>query len=128
MIKAGWVMTALFALFMVVASVMPKFLEAAPAVESLVALGWPTRYLLLIGCLELASVVLFVIPRTSLVGAVAMTALLGGAVASHLRVGSPWFSHTLFGVYLGVFLWAALWLRDRRFRNCLGARGESGTT
>ena len=123
MVKAGWVMTALFAPFMVVASVIPKFLGAAPAVESLVALGWPTGYLLLIGCLELASVVLFVIPRTSLPGAVLMTGLLGGAIASHLRAGSPWFSHTLFGLYLGVIMWAALWLRDGRFRSYL-ARPE----
>jgi DoxX-like family len=121
MVKAGWVLTALFALFMVGASVLPKFLEAAPAVDSLVALGWPPRHLLLIGCLELAAVVLFVLPRTGLPGAVLMTGLLGGAIASHLRVGSPWFSHTLFGVYLGVLMWAALWLRDRRFRSCFGA-------
>jgi hypothetical protein len=125
-VKAGWVMTALFALFMVVASVAPKFLGAAPAVESLVALGWPTGYLLLIGGLELASVVLFVMPRTGLPGAVLMTGLLGGAIASHLRAGSPWFSHTLFGVYLGVFMWAALWLRDHRFRGYLGAGAKAG--
>ena len=101
---------------------------AAPAVESLVALGWPTGYLLLIGGVELAAVVLFVMPRTGLPSAVLMTGLLGGAVASHLRAGSPWFSHTLFGLYFGVFMWAAPWLRDSRFRGYLGAPGEVQTS
>ena len=119
--KAGWVMTVLFALFMQGASVAPKFGGAQAAVESMQALGWPSRYLIFIGSMELALVVLFVIPRTSLIGAVLMTALLGGAIASNLRAGSPLFSHTLFGVYLGVFMWTALWLRDARLREHLRA-------
>jgi hypothetical protein len=114
--KAGWIMTALFALFMLGASVAPKFAGARAAVDSLVALGWPPNYLLLIGLMELAFVVLFVIPRTSLIGAVLMTGLLGGAIASQLRAESPLFSHTLFGIYLGAFMWLALWLRDPEFR------------
>jgi hypothetical protein len=61
-------------------------------------------------------VLLFVFPRTGLLGAVLMTGLIGGAIASHLRAGSPLFSHTLFGIYLGAFMWAALWLRDPRLR------------
>jgi hypothetical protein len=71
--KAGWIMTALFALFMLGASVAPKFAGASAAIDSVVALGWSPRYLLLIGLMELAFVVLFVIPRTSLIGAVLMT-------------------------------------------------------
>jgi hypothetical protein len=81
-----------------------------------VALGWPPKYLLLIGIMELAFVVLYLIPRTSLVGAVLMTGLLGGAIASQLRAESPLFSHTLFGIYLGAFMWLALWLRDPELR------------
>ncbi len=114
--KAGWIMTALFALFMLGASVAPKFAGARAAIDSVVALGWPPKYLLLIGLMELAFVVLFVIPRTSLIGAVLMTGLLGGAMASHLRAESPLFSHTLFGIYLGAFMWLALWFRDPELR------------
>jgi DoxX-like family len=114
--KAGWIMTALFALFMLGASVAPKFAGARAAIDSVVALGWSPKYLLLIGLMELAFVVLFVIPRTSLIGAVLMTGLLGGAMASHLRAESPLFSHTLFGIYLGAFMWLALWLRDPELR------------
>lgn len=114
--RAGWIMTALFALFMLGASVAPKLAGAKAAIDPLVALGWSPKYLLLIGLMELAFVVLFLIPRTSLVGAVLMTGLLGGAIASNLRAESPLFSHTLFGIYLGVFMWVALWLRDTEFR------------
>ncbi len=114
--KTGWVMTALFALFMVGASIAPKFSGAEAAAQAVSELGWSPAYLLLIGTLELLFVVLYLIPRTSLVGAVLMTGLIGGAIASHLRAGSPLFSHTLFGVYLGAFMWVSLWLRDARLR------------
>ncbi|MEY4762620.1 MAG: hypothetical protein RLZZ200_2476 [Pseudomonadota bacterium] len=112
-------MTVLFVVFMMGASVAPKLLGAAPAVESLESLQWPTHYLLLIGCMELVFVLLYAVPRTSLVGAILMTGLLGGAIASQLRAGSPLFSHTLFGVYLGVFMWISLWLREPRLRSYL---------
>lgn len=114
--RIGWVMTILVAVFLLSASVTPKLMGASAAIDSLVALGWPTRYLLLLGILELVFVVLYVVPRTSLLGAVLMTAFIGGAVASHLRAGSPMFSHTLFGIYLGTFMWLALWMRDADLR------------
>ena len=130
MVKAGWIMTALLLLFLLPASVAPKLMTASVAVDSLVSIGWPTRYLLMLGLVELGCLVLFVIPRTGLLGAILMTGLLGGAMASHLRAGSPMLSHTLFSIYLGLFMWAALWLRDERLRPLLpwdrsGRRGEA---
>jgi hypothetical protein len=119
MAKAGWIMTGLLLLFLVPASVAPKLLNASVAIDALVEIDWPSGYLLMLGLIELACLILFVVPRTSLLGAILMTALLGGAMASHLRAGSPLFSHTLFGVYLGVFMWIALWLRDERLRALL---------
>jgi hypothetical protein len=116
MTRAGWILTAVFTLFMLGASVAPKFAGAAAAVDALTAIGWSPRFLPFIGTLELAFVILFLVPRTALIGAVLMTGLLGGAMASHLRADSPLFSHTLFGLYLGVLMWAALWLRDPRLR------------
>lgn len=109
-------MTGLLVAFMLAASVAPKFMGAAAAVDALTAIGWSAEYLLCLGVLELVLVVLFAVPRTGPLGAVLFTALLGGTVASHLRAGSPVFSHTLFGVYLGVFMWVALYLRDPLFR------------
>lgn len=116
MVKAGWTMTGLVAAFLLGASVAPKLMGATVAIDSLMALGWPTRYLLLIGIIELACVLLFIVPRTSLLGAVLMTGLLGGAMASHLRADSPLLSHTLFSIYLGLFMWTALLLRDADLR------------
>jgi hypothetical protein len=114
--KAGWIMTALLVLFLLGASVAPKFMGAQAAVDSLTAIGWPTSYLTWLGVMELALTLLYALPRTGLLGAVLMTGLLGGTIASHLRAGSPLASHTLFGLYLGVFLWVALYLRDPLFR------------
>ncbi len=114
--KAGWILTALLLLFLLPASVAPKLMGAAAAADSLTAIGWPTGYLTALGLLELVLLALYAWPRTSLLGAVLFTALLGGTVASHLRAGSPLASHTLFGVYLGVLLWLSLFLRDAAFR------------
>lgn len=108
---AGWVLTGLFALFMLGASIAPKLLGMEVAAASLRDLGWPTGYVTLIGWLELAFVLLYLVPRTAVLGAVLMTALIGGAMAAHVRVGSPLFSHTLFGIYLSTFMWGGLWLR-----------------
>jgi hypothetical protein len=116
MIIAGWIMTGLLALFMLGASVAPKLLGSTLALEPLQGVGWPPKYLLLIGVIEAVCTVLFVIPRTSLLGAVLLTGLLGAALAANLRVDNPLFSHTLFSLYLGVFAWVALWLREPRIR------------
>jgi len=114
--KAGWIMTGLLVAFILAASVAPKLVGATAATDSMTAIGWPADYLVYLGMLELVLVLLFAVPRTGPLGAVLFTALLGGTVASHLRVGSPLASHTLFGIYLGVFMWVALYLRDPLFR------------
>jgi len=111
MTLAGRVLTGLFALFMLGASIAPKLLGMEVAAASLRDLGWPTGYVTLIGWLELVFVLLYLVPRTAVLGAVLMTALIGGAMAAHIRVGSPLFSHTLFGIYLSLFMWGGLWLR-----------------
>lgn len=116
MVIAGWIMTALVVLFLIGASVAPKLIGADVAVDSLETLGWPNRHLLMIGVLELVLTILYAIPRTSLIGAVLFTGLLGGALASNLRADMPLFSYTLFSIYLGVFMWIALWLRDPALR------------
>ncbi len=112
----GWVLSGLIALFMLGASVVPKFLQLDVAIAAMEVVGWPTKYLLLIGVIELACVVLFLIPRTALLGAVLFTGLLGASLAANLRVDNPLFSHTLFSIYLGVADWVALWLREAKVR------------
>ena len=112
----GRALTALFALFMFGASIAPKLLGMPVAAETIEALGWSRDYVLMIGLFELTFTVLYLIPRTSVLGAVLMTALLGGAMATHIRVGSPLLSHTLFSIYLALFMWGGLWLRSPALR------------
>ena len=114
--RTGWMLTGLFTLFMLGASIAPKFIGLEVARSTLVALGWPEGFVLPIGVLELVFLALYLLPRTSVLGAVLMTGLLGGAMATHLRIGSPLFSHVLFGVYLGLFMWGGLWLRSPALR------------
>jgi hypothetical protein len=113
---AGRTLTGLFALFMLGASVAPKLLGMPVAEETMAQLGWPPGYVLMIGLIELTCVVLYLIPRTALLGAVLTMALLGGAMATQIRVGNPLFSHILFSIYLALFMWGGLWLRDPRLR------------
>lgn len=113
---AGWVLSGLIALFMVGASVVPKVMGMAAATDALEVVGWPLKYTMLIGLIELGCMVLFLVPATALLGAVLTTGLLGAALAANLRVDNPLFSHTLFSIYLGVAVWLALWLRDENVR------------
>ena len=114
--RLGWVLSGLFALFMFGASVVPKLFGMPIAQETMAALGWPEAPVLLIGVLELVLTLMFLLPPTSVLGAVLMTALLGGAMVTQIRAGSPLFSHTLFSIYLGLAMWGGLILRDARVR------------
>jgi hypothetical protein len=105
-----------FAVFMFGASIAPKLLGLDVAGDTLATLGWRADAALPIGLVELGCLLLYLWPRTSILGAVLTTALLGGAMASQTRVGAPLFSHTLFGVYLGLVMWGGLWLRDPALR------------
>ncbi|MCC2651274.1 MAG: hypothetical protein K0R61_3640 [Microvirga sp.] len=90
-------------------------------IDTVIPLGWPADPMTwrALGVVLMASALLYAYPRTAFLGAILITAYLGGAVATHVRVGSPLFSHILFGVYVGVALWAGLWLRDPRIRALL---------
>ena len=126
MLWTGRVLTGIFAVFMLGASIAPKLLGMAVAEETMAELGWPAGHAFTIGLIELACLLLYLNPRTSLLGAVLTMALLGGAMATQLRVGNPLFSHVLFGIYLGLFMWGGLWLRDARLRALFPVAGGSG--
>jgi hypothetical protein len=116
MVWTGRVLSGLFVLFMLGASVAPKLLGMQVADDTMRQLGWPDGYVLMIGVIELVCVLLYVFPKTSVLGAVLMMGLLGGAIATQIRAGSPLFSHQLFSIYLGLFMWGGLWLRDPALR------------
>lgn len=112
----GRVLSGLYVLFMLGASVAPKILQLPVAESSMAQLGWPAGYAFSIGVLELTCVVLYLVPRTSVFGAVLTMGLLGGAMATQIRAANPLFSHVLFSVYVGLFMWGGLWLRSPRLR------------
>jgi hypothetical protein len=118
----GRVLSGLVIAFLLLDSAM-KLLALPIVGETMVALGWPgdAGTARLLGVLTLGSALLYAVPRTALLGAILLTAYLGGAVATHVRVGSPLFSHVLFGVYIGIAAWGGLWLRDPRLRAALRA-------
>jgi len=115
----GWIFSGLFAAFIVFASAAPKLMGAEAATASFDQLGWPQKYILFIGLLEIGLVVLYLAPATSLPAAVLLTGLLGGAMASQLRVENPLFSLVLFSIYLSVFMWGGLWFRTPKLRELL---------
>lgn len=99
-----------------------KLSRVPEAVAGTTQLGWPPDVILPLGILQLALLVLYVVPRTSAFGALLWTGYLGGAIATHVRVDNPLFSHVLFPVYVAAFLWLGLWLRDPALRSVLPLR------
>ncbi len=91
-----------------------KLIRVAPVIEGTVKLGYSEDTVFPMGVILLIGVLLSVVPRTSIVGAIYLTAYLGGAVATHFRIGNPLMTHTLFPVYVAVFLWTGLALRSPR--------------
>ena len=114
----GRVMSAIPVLFLTF-DIVIKLLELAPVAESFARLGYSTNVAIAIGSLELLCLVLYLVPRTAILGAVLFTGYLGGAIASHVRVGDPMFTHVLFPTYVAALLWAGLYLRDERLRPLL---------
>jgi hypothetical protein len=108
-------------LFLLFDSVI-KLMVIPPVVQSFGELGYPVSLSRGIGLLELACLIVYLIPRSSIVGAILLTGYLGGAVATHVRVGSPLFSHVLFPVYVAGLIGAALFLRDDRVRALISPR------
>jgi len=120
MLWAGRIVSALPVLMLLFSGVM-KLAKPAPVVEGFVRLGYPESVALGIGILELACTAVYVIPRTSILGAILLTGFLGGTTATHVRVGDPAF---FFPVVLRVLVWLGLYLRDERLRALISLRSQ----
>jgi hypothetical protein len=118
MMWAGYALSGLVTLFLLMDATM-KLLQLPIVVETGLALGWPAETAFPLGVILLICTLLYAWPRTAILGAILLTGYLGGAIASHIRIGNPLFSHVLFGVYLALFVWGGLWLRDTRLRALL---------
>lgn len=122
---AGWAVSGLVIAFLLLDAVMkllalPVVLEASAGL-GLSATADTARGL---GIVLLVCTLLYAAPRTSVLGAIVLTGYLGGSAATHWRVGNPLFTHLLFGVYIGVFAWGGLWLRDASLRKLIPLRGS----
>ena len=91
-----------------------KLFGSTETLDPAVLVGWQPRHMPLVGLIELACLVVYLVPRTAPLGAVLWTGYLGGAIASHLRLDNPLFTHTLFPIYVAALLWGGLYLRDAR--------------
>ena len=111
----GWVLTSLVALFLLFDSVT-KLLQLPAVVEATVQMGFPATTVPVIGGTLLACLVLYLIPRTAVLGAVLLTGYLGGAVCAQLRIEAPVLGYLLFPVYTGVLVWLGLYLRSAALR------------
>jgi hypothetical protein len=120
----GVVLTVLVGLFLTFDVVM-KVLRLAPAVQGTTELGYPANTVFGIGVIELVCLVLYLVPRTSVLGALLLTGYLGGAIATHVRVGSPLVGYTLFPIYVALFMWGGLYLRETRLHDLVPLRRSS---
>lgn len=111
----GGVLSAIPILFLL-SDGAAKVMNVAAVREGMAQLGYPADVGVGIGIVLLACVALYAIPRTSVLGAILLTGYLGGAIATHVRVGNPLFSHTLFPIYVAAMVWGGLYLRDARLR------------
>ena len=114
---AGIILSALPVLFLLFDGVT-KLMKIAPVTEAFARLGYPTGVAMGIGILQIFCVIVYIVPRTSVLGAILLTGYLGGAVASHVRIGDPFW----FPILFGALLWGGLFLRDERLRTLVPLR------
>lgn len=117
----GRVLSGLSIAFLLFDGAIKFFMEKLPpeALEANAPLQWPLERMPLVGTILLICLLLYIIPRTAVLGAILLTGYFGGAIASHVRVGNPLFTHTLFPIYIAILVWLGLYLRDPRVKNCL---------
>ena len=119
----GRVMSGVVVLFLLFDGAI-KLVPLSVVTETMDKMGWGASDTLArsLGIITIVCTLLYSVPPTSILGAILLTGYLGGAIASHVRIGSPLFTHTLFGLYLGLLLWGGLYLRDGTLRHLIPFR------
>jgi len=121
---AGWIMSGVIILFLIFDGTI-HLIKNTPVVDAFNQLGIPIELSVPIAIIELFCLILYVIPRTSIFGAILLTGYLGGAIIIQLRIGAPMLSTALFPVYMGILLWGGIYLRDRRLRSLIPFRRDA---
>ena len=114
----GWVFSSL-AILLLLADGFGKLIKPEPVIKATLELGYPENTITTIGILVIICAIIYAIPRSALIGAILLTGFLGGAIATHFRINNPLFSHTLFPVYILLFIWLGLYLRSASLRKLL---------
>lgn len=114
----GRVLTGIAALFLLMDGSMKLFANPE-AIKGTTELGYPEHVLFGLGALQLVCLAIYLFPRTAVLGAVLWTGYLGGAIATHVRVENPLLTHTLFPIYVALFVWGGLWFRNENVRKLL---------
>ena len=114
----GRIISGLIVAFLLMDAVM-KFVIPPAVVKGMADSGWPLHFSRPLGAILLSCLIVYVIPRTSVLGAILLTGYLGGAVASNMRLSMPLFTYTLFPIYFGVLIWGSLFLREPRLRELI---------
>lgn len=114
----GWVFSSL-AILLLLADGIGKLIKPEPVVKATLELGYPENTITTIGILVIICIIIYAIPKFSFLGAILLTGFLGGAIATHFRINNPLFSHTLFPVYVLLFIWLGLYLRSESLRKLL---------
>lgn len=117
-IVTGWILSGLAIAFLTM-DVVGKLLMVPQVIEGTADLGYPASAILPIGIVGAVCLIAYAIPRTAPLGAILWTGYFGGAIATHLRLGNPLLTHTLFPIYVAALIWGGLWLRDARVRALL---------
>lgn len=123
--RAGIALSVLATAFFLLDAV-GKLLRVEPVLRGTQELGWPPSAVIPLGILLLVGALLYAVPRTAVLGAIYLTGFLGGAIATHYRIGSPLATHVLFGVYVAIVMWAGLVLRDPALFAALGGTPRRG--
>ena len=118
---AARILTGLSVLFLTFDAI-GKLAKVQPVIDGTLELGYPDGVIVPLGVVLLASTVLYAVPATAVLGAILLTGYLGGAIATHVRVGNPLLTHTLFPVWVALVVWGGLWLRDDRLRALMPVR------
>lgn len=123
-LRAGYILSALPAIFLLLDAI-GKLVKPQAVITGTVELGYQESVIVPLGILLLVCTIIYLIPQTAVLGAILLTGYLGGTVATHVRLGNPLFTHTLFGVYLGIMLWLGLYLRDSRLCQMVPLRSSN---
>jgi hypothetical protein len=123
-IWTGRILTGIGVLFLAF-DLSLKLLQVPMALQGTTELGYATSIVLPLGIVELICLIAYLVPQTSVLGAILWTGYLGGAIATHVRLQNPLFTHELFPIYIAVLLWLGLWLREPRLRTVLPLKGRA---